>query len=387
MKITTTVKKLDEMLKGGIDAGSNVLVISDMLIDKTKFGISIFSGVLAKNMDVGLYFIDNKFPDYVKKNIRNLNRIKNKFHLIDGFSYTVGRRSREEFLIKAKVTDIDLYTQLLKNVLIDAFNKKGKKKNIFVFDSMDYWTGYWDIFEKMFLDINKYIDRETVSYYLLADVGLNNKEIRKLEKLFDYVILLKAMQKKGFIFKHIDISKPKLKTRIPFEITLSGISIYVPKILVVGPYHAGKSTLIKKLSQRPINVDRLGTTVALDHGWVERNGFAVDMFGTPGQQRFDWILNVLSKSVIGIFLVIDSTKPNYKRARQILETVKHKDIPVLVLANKQDVKGAVKPKEIEKELGFPTIGTVALKGKGCDKALEKIFDEILKRESWYKLTL
>ena len=222
---------------------------------------------------------------------------------------------------------------------------------------------------------------------MLADVGLNPKETRELGKMFDYVIMLRAMEKKGLIFKHMDILKPKVQTRIPFEMTISGISIYVPKILVVGPYHAGKSTLIKRLSKKPINVDRLGTTVALDHGWVERNGFAVDVFGTPGQERFDWILNVLSKSVIGVFLVMDSTKPNYKRAKEILSTVKHRNIPVLILANKQDVKGAIKPKEIEKKLGYPAIGTVARNGKGCDEALEKIFNDILERESWYKLAL
>ena len=137
MKITTTVDKLDEVLNGGIKEGSNVLIISDMLIDKAKFGMNILSGVLADGMDTGLYFVDNKLPDYIRENMRNWNKIKNKLHMIDGFSYTVGKSSREEFQVKVRTTDIEAYTTVLKNVVIDAYNKTGKKKNIFVFDSVE----------------------------------------------------------------------------------------------------------------------------------------------------------------------------------------------------------------------------------------------------------
>jgi small GTP-binding protein len=387
MKLTTTVEKLDKALKGGINEGSNVLIVSDVMIDKAKFGMNIFSGVLSKKMDSGLYFVNNKFPNYVKKTMKNWNKVRNKLFMVDGFSYTAGKRSMEEFQIKVKTTEMNSYTEVLKNVVLDAINKKGKKRTVFIFDSLDYWLGSWKTFEKYFNEFKKSIGKKTVSYYLLADLGLGTKELKNLEKMFDYVIFLKAMEKKGLIFKHIDVKKPKIETRIPFEMTVSGISIYVPKILVVGPYHAGKSTLIKKLSDKPINVDRLGTTVSLDHGWVEKNGFAVDVFGTPGQERFDWILNVLSKSVIGVMLVVDSSNPDYKRAKEIIKSIEHKNIPVVILANKQDVKGCTKPREIQKELGYPTIGTVASRGTGCDKALEMVFNEILERESWYKVVL
>ena len=209
--------------------------------------------------------------------MRNWSKIKDKLSMIDGFSYTAGKRSKEEFQVKVKTTEIQPYTEVLKNVVFDAFNKKGKKKTAFVFDSLDYWIGYWGLMEKIINDFKGTISKKSILYYLLADVGLNANETKKLRKMFDYVIFLKAMEKKGLVFKHIDVAKPKLDTKIPFEMTISGISIYVPKILVVGPFHAGKSTMVRALSERPINVDRMGTTVALDHGWVERNGFAVDI--------------------------------------------------------------------------------------------------------------
>ena len=92
---------------------------------------------------------------------------------------------------------------------------------------------------------------------------------------------------------------------------------------------------------------------------------------------------MLSKSTLGILLVVDSTKPEtFPRARQMLAKIKAKGIPVVILANKQDLKGARAPKKIEKELGFTTVGTVATKRKGMDKALDILFDLVLKKNKW-----
>ena len=184
MKITTTVEKLDDALKGGINEGSSVLIISDMLIDKARFGMNILSGVLAENIDNGLYFVNNKLPDYVKSNMRNWSKIKDKLSMIDGFSYTAGKRSKEEFQVKVKTTEIQPYTEVLKNVVFDAFNKKGKKKTAFVFDSLDYWIGYWGLMEKIINDFKGTISKKSILYYLLADVGLNANETKKLRKMF-----------------------------------------------------------------------------------------------------------------------------------------------------------------------------------------------------------
>ena len=63
MKVSTTIPKLDEFFKGGIEDGSKILIVSDMLIDKAMFGVSIMSNRL-KEGDNGIYFINNnsRFP-------------------------------------------------------------------------------------------------------------------------------------------------------------------------------------------------------------------------------------------------------------------------------------------------------------------------------------
>jgi small GTP-binding protein len=384
MKVPTTIPKLDEFFRGGVELGSKVLIISDMLIDKAMFGISIMNSRLREG-DNGIYFINNKIPDYIKQNISGWDSFKDKVSFIDGISYSLDQKSREEFVITEKTINVKPYIKESQDIFQKALKKRKAYGTTAIFDSLDFWVGHWKEVERFVKDTTKTIkDTRTISYYLLANIGFKPSNIQAFAKTFDYVLWLKAFDRKGMLLKQIYVHKPKVRFAIPFEITDSGISMYIPKILVTGPFHAGKSSTIRALSQKPVNIDRMGTTISLDHGWVERKGMAVDLFGTPGQERFDWILNTLSQSILGIFLVVDSTKPDtFKRAKQMLSKIKAKDIPVVILANKQDLKGAMSPKKIEKELGFPAVGTVAPKKKGMDDALEKLFSEVLKRQKWY----
>jgi len=42
-------------------------------------------------------------------------------------------------------------------------------------------------------------------------------------------------------------------------------------------------------------LEKFPTTIAMDIGHVDHNGFVADIFGTPGQERFDLMLDVLAK--------------------------------------------------------------------------------------------
>ena len=383
MKVSTTIPKLDEFFEGGFEDGSKVLVISDMLVDKAMFGISIMSNRL-RDGDNGIYFINNKTPDYIKQNITGWSRFRNKLSFIDGISFSLGRKSSEEFQINEKTINVKPYIHQSQKVFENALRKRKGYGTTAIFDSLDFWVGNWGEVEMFLKHTEKIIkDTHTISYYLMANIGFKPSNIQKFAECFDYVIWLKAFDSKGLVLKQLYIHKPKLKFAIPFEITPSGIAMYIPKVLVTGPFHAGKSSTIKALSQKPVSIDRMGTTIALDHGWVERRGMAVDLFGTPGQERFDWTLKMLAKSILGVFLVVDSTKPGtFPRAKEMLTKIGARGIPVIILANKQDLKGALSPKNIENELGYPTVGTVATKKKGLDKALDRLFDDVLKKQKW-----
>jgi small GTP-binding protein len=91
------------------------------------------------------------------------------------------------------------------------------------------------------------------------------------------------------------------------------------KIVFTGPMGAGKTTAIRSISDIPPvsteveNTDRAAfdkdsTTVALDYGQlVLEDGTAVRLYGTPGQERFSFMWEILCNGAIGVILLIDGS--------------------------------------------------------------------------------
>lgn len=164
-----------------------------------------------------------------------------------------------------------------------------------------------------------------------------------------------------------------------------GIRIYVPKITVTGPYNAGKSTFVEAVSDRAVSVDREGTTVALDHGHAEIDGTTADLFGTPGQARFDPVLDVLLDRALGLLVMVDAAQPeSFHRAEEILRRSLRHGVPALVVANKQDLDDAASPGEViaamDLPLGIDVIGCQATDPASCRRVLEEILGRIVARD-------
>src|SRR6201996_8207566 len=91
------------------------------------------------------------------------------------------------------------------------------------------------------------------------------------------------------------------------------------KIVFTGPMGAGKTTAIRAISDSPpgstegANTDRKAhakesTTVALDYGHLQlEDGTAVRLYGTPGQERFSFMWEILCNGAIGVILLIDGS--------------------------------------------------------------------------------
>ncbi|MCH7395436.1 ATP/GTP-binding protein [Acinetobacter dispersus] len=94
------------------------------------------------------------------------------------------------------------------------------------------------------------------------------------------------------------------------------------KIVFGGTMGSGKSTAIKALSEvevlstEALNTDtesheKLLTTVGIDYGELTlEDGFKVGLYGTPGQDRFDFIWAVICKGAIGTIVMIDHAAEN-----------------------------------------------------------------------------
>jgi signal recognition particle receptor subunit beta len=92
------------------------------------------------------------------------------------------------------------------------------------------------------------------------------------------------------------------------------------KIVVLGGMGCGKSTLVRAIAAGAVvdtdvhNTDRDGadkasTTVAMDYADIDLpNGDRLRLYGTPGQQRFDFIWPILLQGASGVVLLIDATR-------------------------------------------------------------------------------
>jgi len=383
-KVSLPLPKLNALLDGGVEDGSNVLILADLVVDKMKFGSSMVNYRMEEEDNL-VYFINNKLPKYAQEYIDEDDPDRVTF--VDGFSATIDKESEEDYEVDVKITESkETYMDAARDVCKGAIRDMEGYGSTFVVDSIDNWVGHWDALEQFVEGMAPVLeDTNTVGYYLLPNLGFeeDDENFERLLDTFDYVLHLKGLERSGLTLKFIHIRKPDLDTKVPFDVTPSGLVMYIPKILVTGPYNAGKSTAVESLSETSVSVDRLGTTVALDHGKVERKGLKADIFGTPGQKRFDWALNFLGRSIFGTFIIVDSRNPDYERAKEMHHDLKTKGIPTLVLANFQNKEKALPPETIEDEMGIETLGVDALNGDGLDAALDRLFEVILSEHSWY----
>jgi signal recognition particle receptor subunit beta len=93
------------------------------------------------------------------------------------------------------------------------------------------------------------------------------------------------------------------------------------KIIFTGPVGAGKTTAITAISDiEPISTEQVATdetsnkkeltTVAMDYGSMRLdNGEMLHLYGTPGQERFNFMWDLLIDGSIGVVIMIDDSDP------------------------------------------------------------------------------
>ncbi|MGY6277122.1 GTP-binding protein [Methylomonas sp. MgM2] len=92
------------------------------------------------------------------------------------------------------------------------------------------------------------------------------------------------------------------------------------KIIFTGPVGAGKTTAISSISDSPLvkteasasdmtKNRKSSTTVAMDYGVMNLDGGEkIHLYGTPGQERFDFMWDILTTGGIGLILLLDNTR-------------------------------------------------------------------------------
>ncbi|MEI7557152.1 ATP/GTP-binding protein [Candidatus Chlorohelix sp.] len=136
------------------------------------------------------------------------------------------------------------------------------------------------------------------------------------------------------------------------------------KMVITGAVAAGKTEFIKSISEIDVvsterkatdetSLIKKETTVAMDFGRIAiADDLVLHLFGTPGQKRFDFMWEILSEGMLGLIVLIDSTRPDtFRETTRIIEFFTgYRKTPFIVVCNKQDLENAWSPEDIRYSL-------------------------------------
>lgn len=163
------------------------------------------------------------------------------------------------------------------------------------------------------------------------------------------------------------------------------------KVVVAGPYGAGKTRFINTASEIETvstevdlpdqSGDKKTTTVAMDYGRLTMNdSMELNLFGTPGQDRLDFMWEILSLGMKGLVFVVDSSSQDSLREAGKMLPSFDTSVPLVVAANKQDHPNPATIEEIRHYLtladGIPVIPCAAIEKESVITVLETLANSL-----------
>ena len=381
----THIPKLDDFLGGGLPEGLSILFSAVPGVECEAFGYQILNGIIEDD-NTGFIYTNVTEPNNIIYEFKNygwdIEKYLNeeKVFFVDGSSKFVGLPSIGRYTID----DLNQIEETILKAIDDVPNGVG------IINNLSTLVDYLDEDE-----IIKIIDKwnkkarttNTNLVYIFTKWDYKPELIQDIKDCFDAVVSLNSIEERviigqGFMVSNASWAHPDNNMVLFFVLQPGGIKIYIPKILVTGPYNAGKSSFVKSISDKSVSVDRMAyekfpTTIAMDIGHVDHDGFVADIFGTPGQERFDLMLDVLAKEAVGAFIMVDSSAPQtFARAKEMINKTQAEAIPKIIVANKQDLPGALSPEKIRDVMKIddtiPIVPTVVIEDNGVVNALETL---------------
>jgi uncharacterized protein len=149
------------------------------------------------------------------------------------------------------------------------------------------------------------------------------------------------------------------------------------KVVFFGRGETGKSSLIARIIPEALNIEYKGMTVAMDFGHTVYKDINFNLFGTPGQDRWEKIREIVAHGVhIGV-MVLDGSSDPTDEDKKIMEEIKKYNVPYIIFVNKRDiaVDNIKDTMEISKkffpvELRVPLLFGSAEDGRNVDKLLD-----------------
>jgi len=139
------------------------------------------------------------------------------------------------------------------------------------------------------------------------------------------------------------------------------------KVALMGSGYAGKSTLIKLLTD---GVQKLETnyqpTPGMNCGTITIDANTkVSLIEMGGQAHFEFLWPDFMRGSTMVVVVTESNPKAVLKTRQLLEKYKENlsGVKLIAIANKQDLPGSMRPESVQDLLGIPTFGMVAINPK------------------------
>lgn len=373
-RVKTGIQVLDDRLGGGFPRPSTLLLFSDKPTEKRLFAENLLvEGAKAK--ETTLYVDFYRAPALARAELARFGKFpQDRVVFVDAIACQLMVESREKYTVKDIGSLADISETILRAI-------RQERPSRIVIDSMEFLA---DRFPKDALltewraIISEARAAGSIISFLFINWTYHERDLELLRAMSDFVVEFQSSMRGGIVRNSMRISQMAeggVRTNwIPYTFRdLIGVTVYFPRIMVTGPFNAGKSTVVKALCEKSISIDRMGTTVAFDYGSVNITGIEAEIFGTPGQERFEFIFQIFAREVSGILLVVDATRPeDFERATHMLALIGPR-IPYVLLANKSDLEGALAPETIARKMdlpdGTPVVATVATDGKGVKEAL------------------
>ncbi len=179
---------------------------------------------------------------------------------------------------------------------------------------------------------------------------------------------------------------PNLIQKIPLA---SETGDAVIKVLVVGPVGAGKSAFVCSLAPNgAVETDELAsenlgkpkTTVAIDFSVCRSNGRTVHLWGTPGQQRFEFMREIAAEGAHAFLLLISAANPDtLHQAVAIRDAIqKVRKLPYVAVLTHADEGPRIAVDEVARRLGI-LIGDVEVCCATAKASAQKTIDGLVQR--------
>ena len=163
------------------------------------------------------------------------------------------------------------------------------------------------------------------------------------------------------------------------------------RIVMVGLDAAGKTTILYQL--RMGQTIKTIPTIGFNVETLEYKGVNFTVWDVGGQDKIRVLWKHYYENTDGLIFVVDSNNRDRiedagEELKKMLAEEELKDCAVLVMANKQDLNGALSPNDIADKMGMEQLkgrswfvqGTSAVTGQGLKEGLDWLTGVLLKKK-------